>query len=129
MFVGEFISVFIYQTIYFLLCVQSLCALLLFDKYHAKWRDICIYFPLLFMQFILVGASESSANSQNLTNIDYACFVVSILGFGYLMRLLYLIAKAKNKADKKSKKDFIYVVIIIILSFMLLVAKMLYDFL
>lgn len=80
------------------------------------------------MQFILIGTSDSSLNPPNLTNLNYVCFVVSILGFGYLMRLLYHIAKAKNEVDKKSKKDFRYVVIIIIVSFMLLVAKMIYDF-
>lgn len=48
------------------------------------------------------------------------------------MRLLYIVAKAKNRAEKESKKDFIKdfkgIAIVVALLFVVVVAKMVYDF-
>ena len=52
-----------------------------------------------------------------------------------MMRLLYIVAKAKNKAEKTKKdftrdfiKDFKGIAIIVALLFVVVVAKMVYDF-
>lgn len=121
------LEVFIYQTTYFLIYVQLLCFVCLFGKYRAKWRDICVYLFLFITQCILASAGYSGLDIPVLNALHYACFILSALSFSYLMILLYRVAKVKNEADKKSKKDFLYIVAIIVVAFIAMVVKMVYD--
>ena len=120
------LEIFIHQTTYFLVYVQLLCFLLLFGKYHAKWRDISLYLPLLLIQCILASTLDTSA----LDTPNFICFVLSLLSFSYLMFLLNHIAKAKNKTQANSTRDFIYMLAFIALLFVVMVSKfvILHDF-
>lgn len=124
---AQFLDTLIYQTTYFLICVQSLCFLLLFGKYHAKWRDICTYLLLLVAQCIFININDPFLSIPNLNILHYICFVLSLFSFVYLMWLLYLISKSKNTTNKNSKKDFLYLVIFIALSFIIITSKVVYD--
>lgn len=121
----------IYQTTYFLLFAQLLCFGFLFGI-HTKWRDIFLCLCLIFAQLILLDFGYSGLSAPILNTSNYICFALSLCGFIYVMRLLYIVAKAKNKAEKESKKDFIKdfmgIVIIVALLFVVVVAKMVYDF-
>lgn len=96
----------IYQTTYFLLFAQLLCFGFLFGI-HTKWRDIFLCLCLIFAQLILLDFGYSGLSAPILNTSNYICFALSLCGFIYVMRLLYIVAKAKNKAEKESKKDFI----------------------
>ena len=122
----QFVEILIYQTTYFLLGMQSLCFLCLFGKYHAKWRDIFLCALLIIIQCAILGLDYSYPNIPSSTTSNYICFALSIVTFIYMMRLLYLIAKAKN--GKHSKKDFRYLSLIIVVLFVIMLAKMVYDF-
>ena len=125
---AQFLGVLIYQTTYFLVCVQSTCFLLLFGKYHARWRDICTYLLLLIAQYILINTNDSFLNiPNNLNTLNYIYFVLSLFSFVYLMWLLYLINKVKNKTGKNNKQNFLHLIIFITLSFIVIVSKMVYD--
>lgn len=121
----------IYQTTYFLLFAQLLCFGCLFGI-HTKLRDIFLCLCLIFAQLILLDFGYSRSSTPTLNTSNYICFAFSISGFIYMMRLLYIVAKAKNRAEKTSEKDFIKdfkgIAIIIALLFVVVVAKMVYDF-
>lgn len=121
----------IYQTTYFLLFAQLLCFGFLFGI-HTKLRDIFLCLCLIFAQLILLDFGYSGLSAPTLNASNYVCFALSICGFIYVMRLLYIVAKAKNKAEKEIKKDFIKdfkgIAIIVALLFVVVAAKMLYDF-
>lgn len=122
----QFFELFIYQSTYFLLAMQSICFLCLFGKYHAKWRDILLCMLLIIAQCVLLDFDYSSPNIPTLKASNYICFVLAILAFIYLMRLLYRIAKAKSKDNPT--KDFRYLSLIIVVLFVAMLAKMIYDF-
>lgn len=124
----------IYQTTYFLLFVQPLCFGFLFGI-HTKLRDIFLCLCLIFAQLILLDFGYSSLSAPALNTSNYICFALSISGFIYMMRLLYIVAKAKNKAEKTKKdftmdfiKDFKGIAIIFALLFVVVIAKIVYDF-
>ena len=125
----------IYQTTYFLLFAQLLCFGFLFGI-HTKLRDIFLCLCLIFAQLILLDFGYSSLSVPILNTSNYICFALSLCGFIYVMRLLYIVAKAKNKAEKESKKDstrdfikdFKGIAIVVALLFVVVVAKMVYDF-
>lgn len=124
----------IYQTTYFLLFVQPLCFGFLFGI-HTKLRDIFLCLCLIFAQLFLIDFGYSRLSVPTLSALNYICFALSLGGFGYMMRLLYIVAKAKNKAEKTKKdftmdfiKDFKGIAIIFALLFVVVIAKMVYDF-
>lgn len=126
----HFLEVFVYQTTYFLLFVQPLCFGFLFGKY-TRLRDIFLCLCLIFAQLFLIDFGYSRLSVPTLSALNYICFALSLGGFGYMMRLLYIVAKAKNKAEKTKKdfiKDFKGIAIIVALLFVVVVAKMVYDF-
>lgn len=134
----HFLEAFVYQTTYFLLFVQPLCFGFLFGKY-TKLRDIFLCLCLIFAQLFLIDFGYSRLSVPTLSALNYICFALSLGSFGYMMRLLYIVTKARNVAKNNTKysveyypkdftKDFIGIVIIVALLFVVVVAKMAYDF-
>lgn len=128
----------IYQTTYFLLFAQPLCFGFLFGKY-TKLRDIFLCLCLIFAQLFLIDFGYSRLSVPTLSALNYICFALSLGSFGYMMRLLYIVTKARNVAKNNTEysveyypkdftKDFMGIVIIFALLFVVVVAKMAYDF-